>query len=290
MERIYLGPMGRMVAIDVPTAGYKHDFVEYGSEHVPLSGQRTKDIVSLRHEFEIETDGLTPRALAWFRMLYTEAIPGPLYLRESAERNLLRARISSSSSTISSLPGAVDWTIPGGGDVVASVAATNLLLPWSTPGEESTLAPARALSWVSTGSNRTISDAQLIPVLPGEQLCFSAYIQSGTPTLEIVPYNAALAPQTPVTGTVTVAGTPPRRYVPYTVPSNGTIVAVAVQLRLAVAGTTVTHAWQLEHDTLTPKAWSIGLGVPRVMMTGNAAGSRHGIGPYTDASFSFKEV
>lgn len=291
MERIYLGPMGQLVALDIPTGGYTHDFVEYGAEHVPLSGLRTKDIVSLRHEFKIGTDGLTPRALAWFRMLYTEAIAGPLYLRETTEKNLLRARLASSSSTVESLPTQTDWTLSGVGDTAVSVAATNLLLPSAVVGEELTPAPSRALSWFTNGSSRTIADPVLTPVLPGEKLCFSTYVQSGaTVTLEIVPYNAVLAPQTAITGTTTVAGTPTRKYIGYTVPTNGTIVAVTVQVRQATTGTAVLHAVQLEGGTLTPTAWTMGLGVPKVMFTEHAAGERHPIGPYTNGSYSFKQV
>jgi hypothetical protein len=290
MERIYLGPVGRLMAIDVPSAGYTHDFVEYGSEHIPLSGQRTKDVFSRRHEFAIDTDGLTPRALSWFRMLYTEAITGPLYLRESSEKNLLRGRISSTTSTIFMLPGSTDWSAPGAGDTVTSVAATNLLLPSATPGEELSPGPSKAVSWFANNANRLMTDTAVIPVLPGEKLCFSAYAQSGTPTLEIVPYNAALVAQAPVTGTVVVAGTPPRRYVPYTVPTNGTIVAVQVQLRQATSGTAVTHGWQLESGVLVPTSWVLGLGVPKVMMVESAAGSRQAVGPYTNGTFSFKEI
>lgn len=290
MERIYLGPIGRLMTIDVPSSGYQHDFVEYGSEHVPLSGLRTKDVFSRRHEFTIDTDGLTPRALSWFRMLYTEAIPGPLYLRESSERNLLRGRISSTTSTISMLPGATDWSAPGAGDTVTSVAATNLLLPSSVAGEELSPGPAKAVSWFANGASRLMTDTAVIPVLPGEKLCFSVYAQSGTPTLEIVPYNAALVAQAPITGTTVVAGSPPRRYVTYTVPTNGTIVAVQVQIRQAASGTAVTHAWQLESGTLTPTGWVLGLGVPKVLMLEAAAGQRHGVGAYTSGSYTFREI
>jgi hypothetical protein len=290
VEKIYLGPMGRLLAIDVPSGGYKHDYVEYGSEHVPLSGLRTKDVFSLRHEYQIDTDGLTPRTLSWFRMLYSEAIAGPLYLRESTEKNLLRSRISSSGSTILALPGTFDWTAPGAGDTYTTVAATNLLLPGPVAGEELTPAPSRALSWFANGASRTLADTQVIPVLPGEKLCFSTYVQSGTPTLEIVPYNAAMVVQPPITGTTTIAGTPARRYVSYTVPSNGTIVAVYVQLRQATSGTTVTHAWQLEGGSLTPTTWVLGTGVPKVLMLDSVAGDRYGVGPYTAGSFIFKEI
>lgn len=293
MDRIYLGPIGQMVAIEVPSGGYKHDFVEYGSEHVPLSGLRTKDVLTIRHEFQIDTDGLTPRALAWLRMLYAEAVPGPLYLRESSEKNLLRIRISTTTGAPVVLPFSLDWTAPGAGDVLTSVVATAKLLPSSIPGQELTPAPARAVSWVAAGSNRVQTDTAITPVQPGEQLCFSVYVQSGSsPTLELVPYNAALVAQPPVTGggTTTVAGAPPRRYMTYTVPSDGSVVAVAAQLRLAAAGTTVTHAWQLESGRATPSAWELGIGVPKVMFTGNMEGSRHGVGSYTSGSYAFKEL
>lgn len=290
MESILLGPLGRLMKIDVPTGGYKADLVEYGAEHVPLSGKRTKDVFSRRHEYEIDTDGLTPRALSWFRMLYTEAIAGPLYLRESTNKNLLRARISSTTSTILMLANATDWSAPGAGDTVTSVAATAALLPGTVPGGELAPGPSKAMSWFANGSNRVCADTAIIPVVPGEQLCFSAYAQSGTPTLEIVPYNAALAPQAAITGTTVIAGSPPRRYVTYTVPTNGTIVAVSVQLRLAASGTAVTQAWMLESGASTPTTWHLGTGVPQVMMTDVAKGNRHGVGPYTDGTFTFKEI
>lgn len=290
MERIYLGPIGQLMMIEVPSAGYTHDYVEYGSEHTPLSGLRTKDVFSRRHEFQIETDGLTMRALSWFRMLYTEAIAGPLYFRESTEKNLLRSRISSTTSTILALPGQTDWSAPGAGDTVTSVVATNRLLPAQVAGEELTPAPSKAVSWFANNANRLMTDTAVIPVIPGEKLCFSAYVQSGTPTLEIVPYNASLVAQAPITGTVTIAGTPPRRYVSYTVPTNGTIVAVQVQVRQATSGTAVTQAWMLESGSLTPTAWVLGLGVPKVLMLDNAAGARQGVGQYTNGSFTFKEI
>lgn len=293
MESLYLGPMGRLMKIDVPTGGYSVDLVEYGAEHVPLSGRRTKDVFSRRLEYQIDTDGLTPRVLSWLEMLYTEAIAGPHYLRESSRKNLLRARISSTSSAPLALNAIQpDWSLPGGGDTIASVAATTLLLPGTEPGGELAPGPSRALSLTTTASSRTLVDTAIVPVLAGEQLCFSSYKQSGagTLTLEIVPYNAALVAQTPVTGTVTIAGTPPRLYVPYTVPSDGSIVAVSVQLRAATAGTIVTDAWQLESGRLTPSTWHLGAGTPQVLLSENISGQRHGVGRYTDASIVLKEV
>lgn len=292
-EALYLGPMGRLMKLDIPTGGYSATLTEYGAEHVPLSGRRTKDVFSRRLEYEIETDGLTPRTLAWLEMLYTEAITGPYYLRESSRKNLLRARISSTTSAPLALNAIqTDYSLPGAGDSIASVAATTFLLPSTTPGGELVPGPSKALSLITVATNRILADTAQVPVIPGEQLCFSTYKQSGagTLTLEIVPYNAALVAQAPITGTVTIAGTPARLYVPYTVPTNGTIVAVSVQIRAAVAGTIVTDAWMLESGTLAPTPWHLGAGVPRVLISGNIAGKRHAIGRYSDASFSLKEV
>lgn len=292
-ETLLLGPMGRLMRIDVPTTGYKADLVEYGAEHVPLSGRRTKDVFSRRREYSIDSDGLTPGALSWLEMLYTEAIAGPHYLRESSRKNLLRARISSTSSAPLALNAIqTDWSLPGAGDSIASVTATTLLLPGTIPGAELVPGPSKALSLTTTASNRILVDTAIIPVVAGEQLCFSCYKQSGAGvlTLEIVPYNAAMVAQAPVTGTSTIAGTPPRLYVPYTVPTNGTIVAVAVQLRAATAGTIVTDAWQLETGRLDPSTWHLGAGVPQVLISGPISGMRHAVGAYTGASFDLKEV
>lgn len=293
MESLYLGPLGRLMKIDVPVGGYSGGLVEYGAEHVPLSGRRTKDVFSRRLEYQIETDGLTPRALMWLEMLYTEAITGPFYLRETARKNLLRARISSTSSAPLALNAIqTDWVLPGGGDTIASVAATVLLLPGTVPGGELVPGPSKSLSLTTTASSRTLVDSAVIPVVPGEQLCFSCYKQSGagTLTLEIVPYSAALVAGSPVTGTVTIAGTPPRLYVPYTVPTNGTVAAVSVQLRLAAAGTIVTDAWMLEAGSLTPTTWHLGAGAPQVMISGNLDTKRSGVGPYATVGYELKEV
>jgi len=293
VEALYLGPMGRLMKIDVPTTGYSAALVEYGAEHVPLSGRRTKDVFSRRLEYEIETDGLTPRAAAWLEALYTEAISGPHYLRESTRKNLLRARISSTSSAPLALNAIqTDWSLPGAGDSIASVAATTLLLPSNTPGGELVPGPSKALSLTTTAASRTLVDTAVIPVIAGEQLCFSAYKQSGAGvlTLEIVPYNAALVAQPPITGTTTIAGTIPRLYVPYLVPADGSVVAVSVQLRAATAGTIVTDAWMLESGSAVPTPWHLGAGVPQVMISGNLDISRHAVGPYSGYGYKLKEI
>lgn len=284
INQIYLGPLGRLMQIQIPSGGFTADLIENGANHAPLSGRSTKDIFSRRRTFDIALDGLTPRALSWFELLYTDAITGPFYLIDSSRVNRLRARISSTGTApISHNALSTDWTASSG--VLTFPAATVVLLPSGThlsPG------PSLAVQWVPTAAGTLIDTAQ-VPVLPGEQITFSCYAQAGTPTLEIVPLNASLVAGSPVTGTTVVAGTPPRRYVTYTVPTNGSVVAVQVQLRASAAGTYTTTAWQLESGSTTPTDWVLGTGVPRVLFDSATAG-RNPVGTYTDSEITLLEV
>jgi hypothetical protein len=284
VDSIYLGPLGRLMQIQMPSGGFSSHLMENGSNHTPLSGRRTKDIFSRRFEYDISLDGLSPGVLSWLELLYTDAITGPFYLLDSSRVNRLRARISSTGTApISHNVNSLDWTISSG--VVTFPAATVVLLPAATghlsPG------PSKAAQWVPTAAGTLLDTAQ-IPVIPGETITFSCYAQAGAPTLEIVPLSASLVAGAPITGTVVVGGTPPRRYVTYTVPTNGSVVAVQVQLRASAAGTYTTTAWQLEANA-TPGDWALGTGVPKVLFD-DMTGDRQSVGTYTASELSLLEV
>jgi hypothetical protein len=282
VEYIYLGPLGRLMKIDVPTGGFTAELVENGVIHTPLSGRPTKDIFSRRRTYKIGMDGLAPNALSWLEMLYTDAVTGPFYLLDTARRNRLRARISSTGSAPISLnASSVDWANPGAGALTYPAAAVTLL----PSGINLLPAPSKALQWVPGAAN-VLTDSALIPVIPGRSVTFSVYAQVGSPTLEIVPINAALVAQPPITGTVVIAGTPTRGYVTYTPPS--TIVAVQVQIRASVAGTYTTLAWQL-NDGVLPTDWVLGTGVPQVMFPAMDA-TRQPVGNYTASTLTLLEV
>jgi hypothetical protein len=127
-----------------------------------------------------------------------------------------------------------------------------------------------------------------LPVIPGEQLCFSAYVTAGAPTLEIVPYNTSLVAQPVQAGTSDVAGTVDRKYVVYDVPANGSIVAVRPQLRASAAGTYITLAWQLS-DTALPEPWVMGDGVPRFLVDQMPSHAEY-LNRYTSGSIVCPEV
>lgn len=272
MNVYYFGPLGRLMRMDVPRRGFTNNLIELGALHTALSGRRTKDVFGYRRTVAIPLVNLTPKALSFFEACFVGAINGPFYLFDPRHLNRLSAPASGMS-----WPQTGAWA-PGTG-VVSQVAATAALLTCLTPdGTVNTPAPSYANSWVATGASVLMADpSAYIPVVPGEVLVFSVYVTSGTPTLEFVPYNAALVAQAPITGTVTLAETPARRYVSYTVPSNGSVVAVRVQIRATGAGTIVTLAWQVStpHDTGTPDPWVLGSGVPKVLVDSLPEHSEH---------------
>jgi hypothetical protein len=268
----YFGPLGRLMRMDVPQRGFVDNPVELGALHTALSGRRTKDVFGHKRTITIPLENLTSKALSWFEACYLGAVTGPFYLFDPRHLN----RLSTSASAMA-WPQSGVWTANSG--TVTTVAATSTLLSCATPdGTVHTPAPSYANSWNPTVAATLLADSgAYIPVVPGEELAFSAYVVSGNPTLEFIPYNAALVAQAPAAGTVTLAETPARRNVPYSVPSDGSVVAVRAQLRVVGAGTVVTLAWQVStpQDDGTPDPWVLGSGVPKVLVDDLPERSEH---------------
>lgn len=262
MNVYYFGPLGRLMRMDVPDGGFTSNPEELGALHTALSGRRTKDVFGYRRSYAIPLENLTAKALSFFEACYFGAITGPFYLFDPRHSN----RLSASASGMA-WPQTGSWTASAG--AFGKLAATSTLLTCVTSdGVVNTPAPSFANTWSPAVAATLMADpSRFIPVVPGEVLTFSVYVITGTPTLELVPYNAALVAQAPITGTVTLAETPARRYVAYTVPSSG-IVAVRPQIRVPGATTVVTLAWQVAtpQDTGTPNPWALGTGVPKVLV------------------------
>jgi hypothetical protein len=280
----YFGPLGRLLPMDLPLDGFDDTLEEVSAVHQSLSGVGTKDVFGHKRKFTIPLEGLAPRALSWFEMAYRGALGQPLYLMDEARVNRLGAAVSSTLSAWS--PYVV--LAPSTGAAVAS-AATVEKLPAVSP-DLLSLAPAMAVTWTTTAGGVLVCQPKTYtPVLPGETVCFSSFVTSGTPTLELVPFaKGTLAAGAAITGTVTVAGAPPRRYVSYTVPVDGSVVAVRPQVRVAAAGTAVLLGMQLERRA-TPSPWVIGSGVPKVMVTAMPTHRRR-VGGYQDGSITLQEV
>jgi hypothetical protein len=277
---VYIGPLGQLIAIQVPPEGYDNPVTELGALHTGLSGAQTKDVFGYKRTFTMPLDGLEPRAWAWFEMLFRQAVTPPYYWLDPRRRNRLRASVSTTLSTYTT---ATVFT-PSSGTAVASASSAPLL----PSGSYSTPAPDFAVTWTPTAAGTLLGETAPVPVIPGEQLCFSCYVLAGSPTLELVPYNSALVAQPVQAGTSDVPGTIDRKYVIYDVPANGSIVGVRPQLRAAAAGTFTTLAWQLS-DTALPEPWVMGDGVPKFLVDQMPSHAEY-LNRYTSGSIVCPEV
>jgi hypothetical protein len=268
---VYLGPLGRMMAIQVPTAGIGAVPYTYGVLHQNLSGAATKDIFGQKWSYSVPLEQMGPRAYSFIEMMLRGALSGPYYLLDPRRRNRLGPVVSGCGINYSST-GTSPW-VPSSG-VVTIVAAPEVMLP--SPANMYTPGPSLGVRWVPTAAGVLVGGITPVPVLPGETITFSCYCPIGSPTVELVPYNASLVAQAAISGTITVAGAPARKYITYIVPRDGSVVAVLPQIRAAAAGTFLTMAWQIT-DGSTPEPWVIGGGVPKVLIDQtNTSGATNG--------------
>lgn len=276
------GPLGRLLAVDLPTDGFDDTQDELGVIHQALSGVRTKDVFGYKRSFTIPLEGLSARALSWFEMAFRGSLGAPLYLLDEYRVNRLGAACSTTGSAWSPYV-----TFSPGNGAYALAAATVETLPAT---EGASLAPAKALAWTATAAGVLVCQpTTYTPVVPGETICLSAYVPAGTPTLELVPFaKGTLAAGAPIAGTVVVAGAPPRRYVTYAVPADGSVVAVRPQVRVAAAGVATLLGLQLERGAV-PSAWVQGSGVPKVIVAAMPTHRRR-VGGYSDGSIQLQEA
>jgi hypothetical protein len=272
MARFRFGPLGRLMVVDTPQAGFDAPADLFGGIHESLNGTRTRDVLGFRATYTIELEGLTPRALSWFEMAYRGALGDPLYFVDEQRVNKLSAAVS---SALSAYVDTDPFTHLNG--THTQVASTSLLLPGTEDGAAvSTPGPSGAISWTNTSTGNIIRCGPMIPVQPGEHVVFSMYALSvtDTPTLEFTPFDASGAAlgQTPAIALNQItAGAPPRYWVPYTVAAG--VAALQPCIRHAVAQTTVFTALQLETGD-TPTPWVQGGAGAQVVVESNATTRR----------------
>ncbi len=267
----YLGPLGRMIAIQVPQAGFGAVPYEYGVLHQNLSGTATKDVFGQKWTYQIPLEQLDPRAYSFIEMMLRGALTGPYYLLDPRRRNRLGPVVSGCGINYSA-NGTSPWTPSNG--TVTIVNAPEVMLP--SGGNVYTPGPSLGVQWAATAAGTLVGGITPVPVLPGETITFSCYCPIGSPTVELIPYNASLVAQPSISGTTTVPGAPARKYITYIVPSDGSVVAVLPQIRAAAAGTYLTMAWQLTDGT-GPEPWVMGGSVPKVVIDQtNTSGATNG--------------
>ncbi|HEY2101517.1 MAG TPA: hypothetical protein VGH72_33975 [Pseudonocardia sp.] len=261
---VYLfGPLGRLMPIQVPLEGFSNPVTEFGVLHQPLSGATTKDVFGYKQSFQIPLDALDGPAWSFFEMIFRGAIPGPYYLMDPRRRNRLSATVSANDTVYTA---DTVW-FPSSG-ALPHVAVTSFLLPDKASGRN-VQGPGSALSWTPTAAGTLLAEANPIPVLAGETITFSCYVQAGNPTLELVPYDSTGTAHAPWTGTVDETGLVDRKHITRRIPLDGSIAAVRPQLRASAAGTYTTLGWQVS-DHAGPEPWVLGAGVPQVLVDGLA--------------------
>lgn len=292
MGVIYIGPYGRLMAMDVGQDGFDSGMVEFGALQEPLSGMHTKDVFGWKRSFNIPLNGLHRRALSWFEMLYRGSITGPFFLRDPRRMNMLHAAVADGLSSYSR---SVPFVPPNG--VVSAQANTKLMLTSqrvdTVTFTETTPGPSFAAKWVATAAGAVSCGKTLIPVIPGETLIFSFYLVSGSATPGMLTY--ATPASSAVAASVVVLNDPTdstRKFIRYTVPTNGSVQAVMPTFNLTAAGTTVVLALQLEGQRQTtdvPYAWVLGTGVPKVIVNDFPQHSEY-LGVYTSGSLALLEA
>lgn len=267
----YLGPLGRMMAISVPKASMGAVPYEYGVLHQNLSGTATKDVFGQKWYYQVPLESMDARAFSFVEMMLRGVLSGPYYLLDPRRRNRLGPVVSGCGINYSA-NGTSPW-VPSSGTVTI-VAAPEVSLP--SAGNVYTPGPSLGVQWAPTAAGTLVGGTTPIPILPGETITFSVYAPIGSPSVELIPYNAALVAQPPVSGTITTVGAPARKSITWVTPSDGSIVAVLPQLRASAAGTYLTMAWQLTSGT-APEPWVVGGGTPKVLIDQvNTSGATNG--------------
>jgi hypothetical protein len=281
MGHYWFGPLGRLMVVDVPDGGFDDPIEEIGGMHESLNGTRTKDVLGHKATYKIRLDGLDPRALSWFEMAYRGALGYPLYFVDEQRINRLNAAASTARSAWSEVD---PFVITSG--TLAMVANPNLLLPGTQDGATvQTPGPARSTTWTTT-IGATLKVGDIVPVREGEHLVFSLYVSSGTPSVEFTPFDASLTPLAQAGATQIIAGTPPRRYVTYTVPAG--VAAVRPLIRHPGAQASTFTGLQLEAGDL-PSPWVQGAGVGTVLVDSFPL-TRRKIANHTDAELTLVEA
>lgn len=284
MGRYRFGPLTRMIVVDTPPGGFNEVPVELGALHTSLNGTATKDVFGYKREWSIPLVGLAPTALSWFELCYRQAA-GDCYFLDELRINRLSETVS---STLSAWSGITAFTATNGVLSTTTIGVPLRLRCTTATGVFQALAPISALRWVSTAAGTCTATDTYVPVLPGEQVTFSVYVVAGTFSLEIVPYGPTLTPLTAITGGSTQTENLVRRYITYTAPLDGSVVAVRPQIRVTGATTVDSIGWQLEASAL-PSPWVLGSPPCRVLI---ALGTHHrrSFGNNLDGSLTLTEV
>lgn len=284
----YLGALGRLVALPAPEPGIDNGIVKAAAQHVSLNAHTTEDVQGYRREWTLSMPFLDADDVAYLEACYLGVVAGPLRLVDPTRRN----RLSTAAAATTASP-----TFAGGTTALRATSGAYVVdrsVPWpdvaydALDGRAVTWRADDTAAWSLSGSGvLTLDDDVGVPVLPGETVTASVYVQTdgATATLEMVP-RTAVGDREPVAGTSTGSARWTRLTATYSA-SDGVLAVVPRVATDATSGTIRIAAAQVETgDTAT--GWTLGTGCPAVLVTDLPA--RSPIYPLVSAELSLREV
>lgn len=253
----YLGPAGDLRVLECPEVNLNITDVRYGGVHQGLSGARTIDLTGVKMQIDLQLNYLSETQHLWLRAMHTRHIPGPVYLVNPLERNLMSKESAMSRvvyfdgngvySNTSAYPHNWEWeaSYPTGVPGTRAVKRTGI--------------PASSVKW-------QIDAGRKIPVTAGAAYDWSAYLKSDsakTITFGIDWYDKAGVFLSASTSAKSVTTSWTRFDMSATAPANA---ALAVPTWTSTTNVSFTStALQFEAGS-TPTSWTLGGGSMAVMI------------------------
>lgn len=253
----YLGPAGDLRQLEVPETGLSVSEIRYGGVHQGLSGARTVDTTGIKMDINLNLNYLDETQHMWLRSMFTRHIPGPVYLVNPLEKNMMSKESAMSRvvffdgsgvySSTSAYQHAWEWeaSYPTGVPGTRAVKRTGL--------------PATSVKW-------QIDAGFKLPVTVGVTYCWSAYmkaVSSKTITFGIDWYDKTGAFISTSSSAESVTTSWARYDMSATAPTNA---ALAVPTWTSTTNVSFTStALQFEVGA-TPTSWSLGGGTMPVMI------------------------
>lgn len=241
----YLGPLGNLRPLPCPETGLQVSQVRYGGIHQGISGARVMDITGYRNEYSLDFRLLDQDEYRWIEAIYTQMVPGPIYLVNPLKRNLL----SNQSSTMSF--GSLGITAGG-------VTATVVDYP------NELITPSRAIKMVEwTGSTNLMifDNGRPVPIITGQPLVYSVYLKADAElsvTLRAYWYNASGGLISNTDTTVGIDSTWSRYWMSYLEIPTGAVGMLA-SINFGTAGADVyVCAPQVETGVNSPTQFDLG--------------------------------
>lgn len=165
----YMGPPGDLRALVCPERNINMSEVRYGGVHQGLSGARTVDVTGVKLQMDFTFPYLTEADYLWLRAMHVRHIPGPLFVINPLEKNLLSKESAMCRTSYFRGPGIYSPTAGFSHNWEWEAS-----YPSGVPGTRS----VKRVSLPGTSVTFNVDDGYKIPVTVGTTYDFSAYMKA----------------------------------------------------------------------------------------------------------------